>query len=198
MLDEKDYLREFPDMQPANKGQQPLYQLIESHGVDTAVFGFLMSQYTALGAAVTAGYSISDDELAKGMEEQRRRFNKMGQTETLTEVWSEVLQHTTTQTTEYPRDPKILGYIEAVGEDKFWDEILPAKISHELILDKWYVAAIGGRNLRGEDWNKAHTDLHRAALAGAEIEVMDGDFDLITTQEEAKAFIHEYWDWLDR
>ena len=188
----KEFEREF---YPGGPGDKPLYSTyVEEHGKDAVALGGLIATSAYLSAAVEAGHSVPDDELAKGVESYRARFEKIGRGKPV-EVWDDSLNAFTSAVFERDGNFKEQkGYIDAVGEDGYWAEILPTKMWRESTIAYWRIAAT--RDLEDQrQKEKAIYDLHRAAIADIDIEVVNGDFDLRTTPEEALASIYGFLEW---
>ena len=89
---------------------------------------------------------------------------------------------------------ELFAYIDAVGEDKYFTEMLPAAIWHESTILSWRSAA--ARDIA--DPRLIVTVLYslkRAAIADIDVEVVNGEFDLRTTPEKALAALYEFLDW---
>ena len=170
------------------------FELVERHGTDAVALGGLIATSAYLSAAVDAGHSISDDDVAKGMEEYRRLLKKVAQGEPV-EVRHDPGKTPTTAVIEPDGEfEELFAYIDAVGEDKYWTEILPAEFWRESTVASWRSAA--ARDIA--DPRPIVTVLYslkRAAIADIDVKVVNGAFDLRTTPEKALAALYEFLDW---
>ena len=194
VLEEKEFEREHPDAERAYEDMPSRYELVEEHGVDAAAFATFIAQYAPLSTALKAGHGASDEEVAKLMEEQRERFDKMGQEEIVGEVWSDILQITLTKTVVYSRNRQLEGYVSAVGEDEYWCQVLPARLRLQHTTSDWLADATHGLGM--DDMFRVVNRSLKSTLVDAEVDVVRGEFNLGATPEEAVAYLQDYWDWL--
>ena len=107
------------------------FEHVERHGIDAVALGGLIGTSAYLSAAVDAGHSISDVEVAKGVEEYRTFLKKVAQGKPV-EVRHDPAKGPTTAVIERDGEfDELFAYIDAVGEDKYWTEILPTEIWRE-------------------------------------------------------------------
>ena len=170
------------------------FELVERHGTDAVALGGLIATSAYLSAAVDAGHSISDDDVAKGVEEYRRLLKKVAQGEPV-EVRHDPGKTPTTAVIEPDGEfEELFAYIDAVGEDKYWTEILPAEFWRESTVASWRSAA--ARDIAdARQMETVFYSLKRAAIADIDVKVVNGAFDLRTTPEEALAALYEFLDW---
>lgn len=157
------------------RGIKPLLIVMDKRGPDVAVFGSLISQYASLSAAIEAGYGLTDEEVAAEVAAVRSLFDQ-------------------TQQPDVPqdeRDHRFEAYLAEVGEDTYWDEILPPKIRREQSVSNWLAAATSGfQDRREQAW--IVTRLQQDALTDAKVETTE-HFELPVTLEHAIAYLEAYW-----
>ena len=171
---------------------EELVRVNEKYGVDAAVLGGIVNEYAEYDAAIKAGFGASDDEVAEVVSTMR------GQHEQVLQMIEEYgIDESTGCINMAGIDESdgcidvagigelgsVAEYIEAMGEDKYWDEILPAEIRRNVAVGKWRDAAYlelaaaqegyGEGGVKREEWARIRRAVALSALADVEVEVVD-------------------------
>ena len=177
-----------PEMVVAHR--QPWLELWQEHGPDTMALANLMDRYAFLSAATEAGYAVTDEEIEEMVAARRQAVESAeAQPPTVTET-PEEFEHdefVTIFVVEKTRDHKLDGYIATVGENTYWDTILPEKMRHDTTMNKWRSEETQGAQSH-EEWLAAVEDLHESAREGLLVEFTDA-FPLDTTLEQVEEFL---------
>ena len=157
-------------------GFRELLELKERYSVNAAVLGGIVKVYASYDAAVKAGFSASDDEVTAHVSEMRSLYEQISKT--ATEETAKGLGES-------------IGYIEAVGEEKLWGELVPAEARRNLAIAKWKRAAeqeaYGDRGISVKEWSKIERELQLSAIANVNVEIVDKTlFDEATVQDALK------------
>ena len=169
---------------------EPWLELWQKHGADTMALANLMHRYGLLAAATKAGYSVTDEEVEARVSDYRQAVETAEvQPPTVIESSDEFTTGPIQiRVVEKTRDHKLDGYIATVGEDTYWGTILPEKIRHDTIINKWRNAETQDVQDNHDEWLAAVETLHAAALEGLSVELTDA-FPLDTTLEKVEAFL---------
>lgn len=155
---------------------------LEKHGGDVVGLAALIADYAEFSAAIDAGHSASESEIAKYVEMTRDALNR--QSAAAASEWGIL--------------PEMQGYIDAVGESGFWSDIYPNRLARDIAIGKWRQAAISEYN-GGEDIalhaKTADKILHQftlSALDNADIEIVDAE-KARATPDEALTYLRELY-----
>ena len=182
----------------------------EKYGVDAAVIGGIVIEYAQYDAAIKAGFGASDGEVAEVVSTMR------GQHEQVLEMVEEYgidefgdsIDVAGMDESDGCIDVAGIGqldsvaeYTEAMGEDKYWDEILPALIRRNVAVGKWRDAAYlelaaaqegyGEGGVKREEWARIRRAVALSALADVDVEVVDGGMFDEETVEDALGYGRE-------
>lgn len=152
---------------------------LEKHGGDVVGLAALVADYAEFSAAIDAGHSASVAEVAEYVEMTRDALNRQSASE-----WGML--------------PEMRGYIDAVGENRFWAEIYPNQLARDIAIGKWRQAAIaeynGGKDIgiHAETADKILRELTLSALDNADIEIVDAE-KARASPDEALAYLRELY-----
>lgn len=155
---------------------------LEKHGGDVVGLAALIADYAEFSAAIDAGYSASEAEVAEYVEMTRDALNRQSASDV----------------SEWGMMPEMQGYIDAVGENRFWSEIYPDRLARDIAIGKWRQAAIseynGGKDttLHAETADKILHELTLSALDNADIEIVDAE-KARANPDEALAYLRELY-----
>lgn len=155
---------------------------LERHGGDVVGLAALIADYAEFSAAIDAGYSASEAEVAEYVEMTRDALNL--QSAAAASDWGML--------------PEMQGYIDAVGENRFWSEIYPDQLARDITIGKWHQAAIseynGGEDiaLHAETADKILHELTLSALDNADIEIVDAEM-ARANPDDALAYLRELY-----
>ena len=169
--------------------RQPWVELWQGHGPDTMALANLIDRYAFLSAATEAGHTVTDAELEE-LVAARRQAVESAEVQPPTVIESSD-EFTTDgfqiNIVEKTRDHKLHGYIATVGEDTYWNTILPEKMRHDTTMNKWRNEATQGAQSY-EERLVAVEVLHESAREGLTVEFTDA-FPLDTTLEQVEEFL---------
>ncbi|MCY4528310.1 MAG: hypothetical protein OXD46_04680 [Chloroflexi bacterium] len=168
---------------------KPQIDIWEKHGTDAMAVGHLISVYAYLTTAMEAGYALTDAEVAAEVA-RRREVHEETRDEKTTQI--DLDQETGESKTviyETVRNHSVDSYIETVGEDKYWNEILPAQVFREMTTYKWREAAYGDVKQISEMY-EINLRLNREAEANVKVEFTD-KLRMNVTLNQAFAFIRD-------
>lgn len=154
---------------------------LEKHGGDVVGLAALIADYAEFSAAIDAGHSASESEVAEYVEMTRDALNRQS-----------------AAASEWGMLPEMQGYIDAVGENRFWAEIYPERLARDITIGKWHQAAIseynGGKDiaLHAETADKILHELTLSALDNADIEIVDAEM-ARANPDEALAYLRELY-----
>ena len=193
----KDGMRERIDNAdpPVKPWLDELARVQAKYGVDAVVIGGIVYEYAEYDAAIKAGFGASDDEVAEAVS------TIWGQHEQVLEMIEEYGLDESTGCINMPGMDEsadsdgcidvagigqlgsVAEYIEAMGEDRYWDEVLPALVRRNLAVGKWRDAAYlelaaaqegyGEGGVKREEWARIRRAVALSALADVEVEVVD-------------------------
>ncbi len=155
---------------------------LEKYGGDVVGLAALIADYAEFSAAIDAGYSASEAEVAEYVEMARDALNR--QSASAASDWGML--------------PEMQGYIDAVGENRFWAEIYPDQLARDIAIGKWHQAAIseynGGEDtaLHAETADKILHELTLSALDNADIEIVDAE-KARANPDKALAYLRELY-----
>ena len=155
---------------------------LEKHGGDVVGLAALIADYAEFSAAIDAGHSASEAEVAEYVEMTRDALNR--QSASAASEWGIL--------------PEMQGYIDAVGENRFWAEIYPDQLARDIAIGKWRQAAIseynGGEDiaLHAKTADKILHELTLSALDNADIEIVDAE-KARANSDEALAYLRELY-----
>ena len=177
---------------------EELARVRAKYGVDAAVIGGIVIEYAEYDAAIKAGFGASDDEVAEvvsTMRSQHEQVIKMVEEYGITddsdgcvEIDAEGITESDDsdgciQVADIGELDSVAEYIEALGEDRYWDEILPALVRRNLAVGKWRDAAhlelaaaqegYGEGGVSREEWARIRRAVALSALADVEVDVVD-------------------------
>ena len=155
---------------------------LEKYGGDVVGLAALIADYAEFSAAIDAGHSASEVEVAEYVEMTRDALNR--QSASAAFDWGML--------------PEMQGYIDAVGENRFWSEIYPERLARDIAIGKWHQAAIseynGGEDiaLHAETADKILRELTLSALDNADIEIVDAEKARVNP-DDALAYLRELY-----
>ena len=155
---------------------------LEKHGGDVVGLAALIADYAEFSAAIDAGHSASEAEVAEYVDMTRDALNRQS----------------ASAASEWGMLPEMQGYIDAVGEARFWAEIYPERLARDITIGKWHQAAIseysGGKDiaLHAETADKILHELTLSALDNADIEIVDAE-KARANPDEALAYLRELY-----
>ena len=155
--------------------------VLEKHGGDVVGLAALIADYAEFSDAIDAGHSASEAEVAEYVEMTRDALNRQS-----------------ASASEWGMLPEMQGYIDAVGENRFWSEIYPEQLARDITIGKWHQAAIseysGGEDiaLHAETADKILHELTLSALDNADIEIVDAEM-ARANPDEALAYLRELY-----
>ena len=176
---------------------EELARVRTKYSVDAAVIGGIVNERAEYDAAVKAGFGASDDEVAEvvsTMRSQREQVRRMVEEYGIDESSGcvEIDEEGVTESNESEGCIQVAGigeldsvaeYIEAMGEDRYWDEILPALLRRNLAVGKWrdaaYLELAAAQEGYGEgggsraEWARIRRAVALSALADVEVVVVD-------------------------
>ena len=157
----------------------PLLALQEKYGLDTVALESLMTRYMALGPAIEEGYGLTDAEVQKRVEEER-------------EIWPKSLEDDNADDSSFfSENYRMVEYIKGVGEEVYWNEILPERVFRESTMTAWRTAYMEGTSSNGGSGKKWTLDsLNKALLASVEVEFTK-HYTLDASLEDVHAYLQE-------
>ena len=170
----------------------PWVELWQEHGTDTTTLSNIMGIYAFVSEATKAGYEVSDEEVQAAIAAYRLAFDAATeQPLTRLEPSDEPADTYKVEYTHQTINHKLIAYIEVVGEDVYWETILPIKMRRELLGGKWtYHEATKGIDDH-EEMLDAVRLLHENARRDTEVEFTDA-FPLETTLDKVRAFQRDH------
>ena len=183
------YDGESPVLEDVVIPMKPQIDIWEKHGTDAMAVGHLISVYAYLTTAIEAGYALTDAEVAAEVARRREVHEETRDEKTTQIILDQETGESKTVTYETVRNHRVDGYIETVGEDKYWNEILPAQVFREMTTYKWREAAYGDVKEISEMY-EINLRLHREAEANVKVEFTD-KLRLNVTLNQAFAFIRD-------
>lgn len=150
-----------------------LVRIKESYSVNAAVIGGIIKEYALYDAAIKADFSASEDEISNFISEMRSNYEKAS------------------KSAEASGIGELIGYTEAVGKDKYWNDIYPAQVRRNFVITKWRQAAekeaYGDRAISYKESERMYRTLILSALANINIQIVDKTmFDETTIQQALK------------
>ena len=161
----------------ADRQVQKLTDVMEKHGADAGALGGLILEYAEYSQAVQEGFVMDDDVLTEEVAEVKKAYE------------------TAVISTQASMVGDMKGYVGAVGEDRFWNEIYPSKLRHQILFGDWRLVEIknfaDSDNPSAKDWEVTVYALQNEALTKANVEVMDASL-MKATVAQALAYMNEY------
>ena len=168
---------------------EELARVRAKYSVDAAVIGGIVIEYAEYDAAIKAGFSASDDEVAEAVSTMRGQHEQVLQ---MIEEYGIDEFGDSIDVAGIGELGSVAEYIEAMGEDEYWDETLPAEIRRNMAVGKWRDAAYlelaaaqegyGEGGVKRAEWARIRRDVALAALADVEV-VDEALFDEATVRE---------------
>ena len=159
----------------------PLLALQERYSLDTLALASLVTRYMALGPAIEQGYGLTDAEVQKRVEEKR-------------EAWHKSLEDDNPDDNViviFSPDYRTREYIKGVGEEVYWNEILPERVFREDTMTAWRTAYMEGTDNNGGSGRKWSLDsLYKMLLASVEVEFTK-HYKLDASLEDVRAYLQE-------
>ena len=183
-----------PSIKPQLEG---LARVHEKYSVDVVAIGGIVNKYAQYDAAIKAGFSASDDEVAEvvsTMRRQHEQFSKIVQESGIDESDGCIKASDIGEFDDSDEciDIEVVGigevdsvaeYIDMMGNDEYWDEVLPAVIRRNSAVAKWKEAAqlelasaregYGEGGVKREEWARIRREVELSALADVNVEVGD-------------------------
>ncbi len=180
---------------------EELARVQAKYSVDAVVIGGIVIEYAEYDAAIKAGFGASDDEVAEVVSTMRGQHEQVLQ---MVEEYGIDEFGDSIDVAGIGELGSVSEYIEAMGEDRYWDEILPAEIRRNAAVAKWRDAAYlelaaaqegyGEGGVKREEWARIRRTVALSALAEVEVEVVDGAMFDEATVEEALGYGREVVD----
>ena len=139
--------------------------IIEEHGTDAAVLSKVVTDIALFTAATAAGHSADPADIAARIAEVKTAI-------------------------EEGLIPELEGYLSAVDEDVYFEELLPAILARDLAIANWreeLLAYVTGREEADRIWRQSERD----ALANVQV-TLTGEPGLDATLEELTAYMDAY------
>ena len=183
-----------PSIKPQLEG---IARVHEKYSVDVVAIGGIVNKYAQYDAAIKAGFSASDDEVAMAvstMRSQHEQFSKLIQESGIDESDGCIKASDIDEFADSDEciDIEAVGigeigsvaeYIDMMGNDEYWDEVLPAVIRRNSAVGKWKEAAqlelaaaregYGEGGVKREEWARIQREVELSALADVNVEVVD-------------------------
>lgn len=156
---------------------QEWVEIIERVGVENVAAGSIIAQSAMYQWAVSEGYSASEDEVAEAVEEQRQLQQELAGTR------AEGMQQ---------------AFIAEVGEERYWNEILPRIMEREVVLSKAKLSIITAEQEATASDDGEWLDLQVDLVNTAEIEIIDPEVIDPETVERGREYIVEEYAELQR
>ena len=113
----------------------PLLALQEKYGPDTVALTSLVTRYMALGPAIEEGYELTDAEIQRRVEEERK-------------IRPKSLEDDNADDSLFVSENyRMEEYVKGVGEEVYWNEILPERIFRENTMIAWRTAYMEGTSV---------------------------------------------------
>lgn len=157
----------------------PLLALQEKYGPDTVALTSLVTRYMALGPAIEEGYELTDAEIQRRVEEERK-------------IRPKSLEDDNADDSLFVSENyRMEEYVKGVGEEVYWNEILPERIFRESTMTAWRTAYMEGTSSNGGSGKKWTLDsLNKALLASVEVEFTK-HYTLDASLEDVLAYLQE-------
>ena len=143
-----------------------LFALANKYGVDKTALAKILFEYATLTTAMAEGFGISDEELARHLEEWRTQ--------------APLFPHSYFSEAEYRK---------GVGEKAYWDELMPARLFSYHTLQAWREHHLG-KITDHEEYSRMRAALETMAYTTADVEFTE-HYKLDATVEDAIAFMRE-------
>ena len=179
----------YPDFRPWLEG---IARVHDKYSVDAAAIGGIVIEYAEYDAAIKAGFSASDDEVAEvisTMRSQHEQFSKIieeygiEESDGCIKVAGIDDPDGCIKVAGIDQLDSIAEYKEAMGADKYWNETLPALIRRNSAVAKWKDAAhlelasaqegYGEGGVSSAEWARIQLAVALSALADVNVEVVD-------------------------
>ena len=184
----------YPDFKP---WLEEIARVQEKYGADIVAIGGIVKEYAMYDAAIKAGFSASDDEVVQAvstMRSQHEQFSNLIQESGIDESDGCIKASDIDEFADSDEciDIEALGigeigsvaeYMEVMGDDKYWNETLPAVIRRNSAVAKWKEAAqwelasaqegYGEGGVKREEWARIQREVELSALADVNVEAVD-------------------------
>ena len=169
-------LARFPEFMVSD-GLKQLAAAMGKHGADAGALGAVIVEYARYSQAVEDGFTVSDDILAQEVAKIK------------------AIYESNIQTSKHSDLGEFKGYIEVVGEDRFWNEIYPHKLRMQIVIGEWRRVSVLNNATSdppsSKDWDTTFYALDQELLAKVQVQVMDASV-LKTTVAEGLAYMNEF------
>ena len=156
-----------PESSGMRKFLEARIEIIEEHGVDTAVLAQAVTDIALFTAATAAGHSADPDDINARVAEIRTFLDD-------------------------GLFPELEGYLSAVGEDVYFAEVLPARLARELAIESWYKELLA--DITGpEEARSILLQAEQDAISAARV-TFTNEPGLDATLEDFTAYMDAYWD----
>lgn len=166
------------------------FDMWEAYGPDTMTLAELVAKYAEYTYAMDQGFAMSDGEVDELVEKLRREYEARP-------YYSEVeftdlaTGKTVVHVEEVFTPSHIDSEIAAIGEDTYWDEVLPKRLRIQSTAAKWRQATVDDlAELSHTSIYETVISLNREALANTEVRMAEG-FDLETDIHTALRYLDE-------
>lgn len=149
---------------------QARIDLIEDAGVSNVALGSLISDLALQERALAQGFSVTQDEVAEYIASVRGPVEQGN------------------------ANPSIYGYIDAVGQDRYWNEVLPAIASRQLPIENMnrsFREGLPSKDLASQKriWN----NFQQAIVEQTPIQLLREDLVGPANVQNALAYLEAYW-----
>jgi hypothetical protein len=154
---------------PSSPFLQAYIAIIEEAGVYNVALAGLIQEKALYQHALANGYEATEQEITAQVERQQSLI-----------------------ATDVQGIAPAKAYIEAVGEERYWSELYPAKAKRELSIQKMWADVVAGARTnqeRTEKWNQ----LQKEVITNTKVELLDPEAVEGATVEGALAYLNDYW-----
>ena len=156
-----------------------LLTAIEKYDIEVMVLSSFLIEHTRYDLAIGLGQlSPSDTKLATEIKKRRVAFE----------------EHYNLWPSNGPLWALIEGYVEAVGSERYWSEILPTVLERTLAIGSWTWSVESLEKARGKAERKRAAELGAVQASSSALKGLNV-LDLSSTkQEQIQAYAEERWD----
>ena len=165
---------------PADLGEIVAHQLAvaEKYGPDTMALAHIVTSNMALAHAIEAGHSITDAEVETHVEEYREHLRKSLEPDDPDD------------NTTYGRDYRMEEYMKGVGEETFWNDILPERMFRTYTMIPWRLEQLAGPYSTNDERRQASDALYEYLISSVKVEFTE-HYDLDASLEDVLAYQRE-------
>ncbi|MHB1416241.1 MAG: trypsin-like peptidase domain-containing protein [Chloroflexota bacterium] len=141
-------------------------QLIEEAGIENVALAGLISKTALYQQAIDAGYDATDEEVASAVAAQRK----------------------------LEADPTLTGledYIQTVGEERYWSELMPLWQRRQIATSKFYTSVV--KHIDPTDQARVWAEFRRETVGNTDVRVIDQNAVAPATVQGALDYLEKYW-----